>query len=201
MRGPGAGNRRPTRNRDVDWDAWPVQEYLAENYRELHPSDAAVIRHHSDFHRQFSLGAIERSLEFGAGPNLYPLMLAAVASRRIEAVEIGAGNVAYLTRPLCEGPDESWQTFYALCRRPRTWRSSPSSATPSPSPCARAATSSHPSWRTCRATAWGRRRIGPDARCTGLWYRRSSLPTPSGSRSPASTRTAPCPTTATRAWC
>jgi hypothetical protein len=111
------GRRQPTRSRDVDWDTWPVEEYLAENYRELHPCDAAVIRHHSAFYRQFAPGAVERSLEFGAGPNLYPLMLAAAASRRIEAVEVGAGNVAYLTRQLDAGPDESWQAFYALCRR------------------------------------------------------------------------------------
>ncbi|MGW7466082.1 class I SAM-dependent methyltransferase [Streptomyces xantholiticus] len=117
MSDPPAGNRESTRNRDVDWGGWPVQEYLAENYRELHPCDAAVIRHHSGFYRQFAPGSIERSLEFGAGPNLYPLMLAAAASRRVEAVELGAGNVAYLTRQLREGPDESWQPFYALCRR------------------------------------------------------------------------------------
>jgi hypothetical protein len=101
----------------VDWNTWPVQDYLAENYRELHPADAAVIRHHAGFYRQFAPQSVERSLEFGAGPNLYPLMLATAASRRIEAVELGAGNVAYLTRQLSEGPDESWQAFYALCRR------------------------------------------------------------------------------------
>ncbi|GGT25329.1 hypothetical protein GCM10010271_31100 [Streptomyces kurssanovii] len=117
MSGPSAGRPRPTRNQDMDWDEWPVQDYLAENYRVLHPCDAAVIRHHSSFYRQFAPGSIQRSLEFGAGPNLYPLMLAAAASRRIEAVELGAGNVAYLTRQLREGPDESWQAFYALCRR------------------------------------------------------------------------------------
>lgn len=53
MSDPPPGPRPPTRNRDVDWDTWPVQAYLAENYRELHPCDAAVIRHHSGFYRQF----------------------------------------------------------------------------------------------------------------------------------------------------
>lgn len=50
------------------------------------------------------------------GPNLCPLMLAA-ASRRIDAVECGAGNITCLTGQLREGPDESRQAFYALCRR------------------------------------------------------------------------------------
>lgn len=110
--GPG-----PIRNDDADWDNWPVEDYLAENYRELHPSDAAVIAHHAAFYRTLASGSIARSVEFGAGPNLYPLMLAASVSRRIDAVEAGAANVAYLTRQLRHGPDDSWRPFYALCRR------------------------------------------------------------------------------------
>jgi MFS family permease len=106
----------PRRNDDADWDRWPVQDYLAENYRELHPCDADVIRHHSAFYRQLAPGSINRSLEFGAGPNLYPLMLPAAASRRIHAVESSAANIAYLTGQLTDGPDESWQAFYTLCR-------------------------------------------------------------------------------------
>lgn len=106
----------PTRNDDVDWDSWPVQDYLGENYRELHPSDAAVIAHHSAFYRQFAPASAARSLEFGAGPNLYPLMLAAAASRRIDAVEASAAGVAYLTRQLEQPPDASWSPFYELCR-------------------------------------------------------------------------------------
>ncbi|GAA2472960.1 class I SAM-dependent methyltransferase [Streptomyces longisporus] len=106
-----------THNDDVDWDRWPVADYLAENYRDLHPSDAAVITHHSAFYRRFPPGSIERSVEFGAGPNLYPLILAAAASRRIEAVDAGASNIAYLERQIQCGPDASWLPFHALCRR------------------------------------------------------------------------------------
>ncbi|AZP15728.1 class I SAM-dependent methyltransferase [Streptomyces aquilus] len=106
-----------THNDDVDWDRWPVADYLAENYRELHPSDAAVIAHHSAFYRRFAPGEIARSVEFGAGPNLYPLILASAASRRIEAVEAGAGNIAYLERQILCGPEASWLPFHALCRR------------------------------------------------------------------------------------
>ncbi|GAA1528856.1 hypothetical protein GCM10009730_42630 [Streptomyces albidochromogenes] len=109
--------RPPTRNDDVDWDSWPVQDYLAENYRELHPSDAAVITHHSEFYRRFAPRSAARTVEFGAGPNLYPLMLAAAASRRVDAVEAGASGVAYLTQQLDQGPDDSWRPFYDLCRR------------------------------------------------------------------------------------
>jgi hypothetical protein len=75
-------------------------------------------------------------VEFGAGPNLYPLMLAAAASRQIDAVEAGAANVEYLRRQLPapegnlsrtperteghgteRGPDANWRVFYAYCRR------------------------------------------------------------------------------------
>ncbi|MDQ1042955.1 hypothetical protein QFZ76_001191 [Streptomyces sp. V4I2] len=113
---PTAGKAVPTHNDDVDWDSWPVADYLAENYREVHPSDAAVIAHHSAFYRRLTPGGLGRSVEFGAGPNLYPLILAAAASRRIDAVEAGAGNVAYLQRQILSGPDASWLPFHALCR-------------------------------------------------------------------------------------
>ncbi|MER7515677.1 class I SAM-dependent methyltransferase [Streptomyces sp. NPDC126499] len=106
----------PRRNRDADWDAWPVGRYLAENYRQMHPCDRGVIHHHSAFYRQFAPGALTRTLELGAGPNLYPLMLAAGASRRIDALEPSAANLAYLRRQLTYGPEDSWEPFYALCR-------------------------------------------------------------------------------------
>jgi len=106
-----------THNDDVDWDRWPVVDYLAENYRDVHPSDAAVIAHHSAFYRRLAPHSLTRTVEFGAGPNLYPLILAAAASRRIDAVEAGAGNVAYLERQIVCGPEASWLPFHALCRR------------------------------------------------------------------------------------
>ena len=114
--GHGTRDGSARRNADADWDRWPVRDYLAENYRQLHPSDEAVIRHHSAFYRRFRPDSIGRSLEFGAGPNLYPLMAATAASRRIDAQEPSAANITYLTAQLSEGPDESWQVFYALCR-------------------------------------------------------------------------------------
>jgi hypothetical protein len=104
------------RDAQADWDRWPVGDYLAENYRQLHPSDDAVIAHHSAFWRRFAPGELARSLEFGAGPNLYPLMLAAAASRRVDAVDRSAACVAYLESQLRDGPDASWLPFYARCR-------------------------------------------------------------------------------------
>ncbi|MFG2309876.1 class I SAM-dependent methyltransferase [Streptomyces sp. NPDC048566] len=106
-----------TLNDDVDWDGWPLEDYLAENYRTLHPCDAAVIAHHSAFYREIPPGGIGRSVEIGAGPNLYPLILATGASRRVDAVEAGAANVAYLRGQVADGPDASWLPFHALCRR------------------------------------------------------------------------------------
>ncbi|MET7982693.1 MULTISPECIES: class I SAM-dependent methyltransferase [unclassified Streptomyces] len=103
-------------NDDVNWDSWPVEDYLTENYRELHPSDAAVITHHSAFYREFAPDGVARSVEIGAGPNLYPLILASAASRRIDAVEAGASNAAYLEQQLNGPPDRSWLPFHALCR-------------------------------------------------------------------------------------
>ncbi|GAB2727700.1 class I SAM-dependent methyltransferase [Streptomyces bullii] len=105
-----------THNDDVDWNRWPVADYLAENYREVHPADAAVIAHHSAFYRRLAPGSVARSVEFGAGPNLFPLILASAVSRRIDAVEAGASNVAYLEEQILHRPDASWLPFHALCR-------------------------------------------------------------------------------------
>ncbi|MFH9728107.1 class I SAM-dependent methyltransferase [Streptomyces sp. NPDC017254] len=107
---------RVRRNRDADWNAWPVADYLAENYRELHPIDIGVIRHHSAVYRRYAPGGLDRTLELGAGPNLYPLMPAGAAARRIDALEPSAASVRYLRGQLARGPDDSWQPFYALCR-------------------------------------------------------------------------------------
>jgi hypothetical protein len=103
------------RNADVDWHAWPVERYIAENYAELHPADAAVIDHHSAFYRGLPPDGLGVTLEFGAGPNLYPLMLAAACSRRIVAAEPSDASVAYLRRQL-PAPDAHWSAFYDRCR-------------------------------------------------------------------------------------
>lgn len=100
------------RNADVDWDQWPVADYIVENYRELHPSDAAVIDHHSIHLARFGKDRFERSLELGAGPNLYPLLLVSACSRQIDAVEPSAASVAYLRQQLAEGPAAHWLPFY-----------------------------------------------------------------------------------------
>jgi hypothetical protein len=104
------------RNADVDWDRWPVEDYLTENYRQLHPSDAAIIDHHAAYLRRLPPGGLPRSLEFGAGPNLYPLLLVGACCRDINAVEPSASNVAYLRRQLGSGMDASWEPFYERCR-------------------------------------------------------------------------------------
>jgi hypothetical protein len=105
------------RNGDVDWDRWPVTDYIAENYRELHSADALVIEHHSSYLSGLAPDSVDRSLELGAGPNLYPLMLVSGCSRAIDAVDTSAVNVAYLRRQLAHGPDEHWAQFYDRCRQ------------------------------------------------------------------------------------
>jgi len=113
----GALPDRPVRNSEVDWNRWPVQDYLAENYRRLHLSDAAIIDHHSAYYRAIPPDSLDRSLELGAGPNLYPLLLAAACSCRIHAVDPSAANVGYLRRQVTQGPDASWTPFYQRCRQ------------------------------------------------------------------------------------
>jgi hypothetical protein len=112
----GADRDGVLRNGDVDWHDWPVAQYISENYAQLHAADAAVIDHHSAYYQRLGADSLARSLEFGAGPNLYPLMLAAGCSRQIDALELSSANVAYLNAQLADGPDENWLPFYQRCR-------------------------------------------------------------------------------------
>jgi hypothetical protein len=119
----------PIRNRDVDWDAWPVQDCLTENYRQMHPADLAVIEHHSRFYREFEPDSFNQSVEFGAGPNLcrsrqpdLPDSLEQ-ALRRVEvrrgdadSVEPDAYDLASM-HFVAESVTEDQDEFRALCAR------------------------------------------------------------------------------------
>jgi hypothetical protein len=58
----------PLTNRDVDWDRWPVTEYLDEVYRAIQPEDEAVLVHHSAFYRQFAPGPVRPVWSWAPGP-------------------------------------------------------------------------------------------------------------------------------------
>ena len=90
--------------------------YLAENYRNLHESDDAVITHHSAAYRELPAGSLGRAVEIGTGPNLYPLFLASGAARRIDAVDCSEAGLRYLRRQLTEGPEPIWEPFWHRCR-------------------------------------------------------------------------------------
>jgi len=107
---------RPWRNADVDWDRWPVSTYLTENYRRLHAIDDSVLMHHSSVYRDLLPGSLGRTVEVGAGPNLYPLFLASGAARHIDAVDRSAAGLGYLRSQLATGPDPSWQPYWLRCR-------------------------------------------------------------------------------------
>jgi len=104
------------RNADVDWDRWPVPTYLAENYREFHACDDAVIVHHSAVYRALGRDSLARAVELGAGPNLYPLFLASGAARRIDAVDRSAAGLGYLRQQITDGPDPMWLPYWRRCR-------------------------------------------------------------------------------------
>jgi hypothetical protein len=93
-----------------------VATYLAENYRELHASDDAVLVHHAAFYRDLAPDGVDRAVEIGAGPNLYPLFLASGAARHIDAVDRSAAGLDYLRRQLADGPDPFWEPYWRRCR-------------------------------------------------------------------------------------
>lgn len=117
--GPSAacGNPRQVHNGDVAWDGFDTGGYVADNYATLHDFDRQIITTLSPYYRALRPGSLASSLDIGTGPNVYPLMLAAAASRRLEALDYSASNVAYL-RGICrDGADPSWHPFWQLCRQ------------------------------------------------------------------------------------
>lgn len=106
----------PLRNADVSWDGFDVEGYLEDNYSSLHDVDRTILRELSPYYAGIPAGSVERSLDVGTGPNLYPLMLASAASRRLEALDHSAANVAYLRRTVRSGAGPAWDPFWALCR-------------------------------------------------------------------------------------
>ena len=111
------GATSPSANGDVAWDDFDTASYLADNYATLHDFDRRIIATLSPYYRALGPGSLASSLDVGTGPNLYPLMLVAAASRRLEALERSARNVTYLQRARREGADPCWTPFWELCRR------------------------------------------------------------------------------------
>ena len=107
----------PRPNGDVPWDDFDTAGYVADNYATLHDLDRRIITDLSPYYRALPPGSLRSSLDIGTGPNLYPLMLVAAASRRLESLERSAGNVAYLRRTCREGADPYWIPFWQLCRQ------------------------------------------------------------------------------------
>jgi hypothetical protein len=103
-------------NADVDWNRWPVSTYLAENYRDYHVSDDAVIVHHSAFYRGLAPKSLTRTVEIGTGPNLYPLLLASGAAQHIDAVDRSHTGLSYLRHQLAQRPDPMWDPYWQRCR-------------------------------------------------------------------------------------
>lgn len=103
------------RNTDVDWNRWPVSTYLAENYQDYHVSDDAVITHHSALYRDLAPESLRRTVEVGAGPNLYPLLLASGAARRIDAIDRSPAGLNYLHHQITHGSDAIWHPYWQRC--------------------------------------------------------------------------------------
>lgn len=118
---PHRDRRRPSRspllhNSDVSWDGFDTEGYLADNYATLHDFDRSIICALSPYYRSLAGGSVARSLDVGTGPNLYPLMLAAAASRQLESLDHSAANVAHLRSVVERGAAPHWQPFWRLCR-------------------------------------------------------------------------------------
>ena len=78
--------------------------YLAENYRDLHAERRCGDRAPLGGLPRSRAGSLERSVEIGTGPNLYPLFLASGAARHIDAVDRSAGRARLPPAAAHRGP-------------------------------------------------------------------------------------------------
>jgi hypothetical protein len=104
------------RNADVLWDDFDTGGYVAANYATLHELDRQIITELAPYYAALPAAGLATTLDVGTGPNLYPLMLAAAASRRLESVEPSAANREYLHKVCEQGADACWLEFWRLCR-------------------------------------------------------------------------------------
>jgi NNMT/PNMT/TEMT family len=106
------------RNGDYDWSQFDSESYFQHYYGEPHPDDDRVIALTVEaFKRAPPEGALLRTLDVGAGPNLYPSFAAMPRAREITAWEFAQPNIDWLARELeSESVRPQWRHFWNVTR-------------------------------------------------------------------------------------
>jgi len=104
-------------NADVDWEGFPADPYLKNNYSKLAEDDRQILEHMRDFFA--GAGAVGGSgLDVGCGPNFYPSMAQLPFCDNVTLIDFCSRNVDRMSEEIGRdhGPDPSWDAFWAVLR-------------------------------------------------------------------------------------
>lgn len=102
------------KNKDYSWDEFDPQRYLAANYRTILPPDREIFTSLVEFYHEHQPRG--HFLEIGCGPNLYPVLAALPYANRLDLIEYGERNVAFLKRQT-QSLSAYWNQWIRLLRR------------------------------------------------------------------------------------
>lgn len=113
------------RNEAAPWSDFDPDRYSKDNYANIYPEDAEIIRFASSFLIEAFDGRlpVRRAVDVGAGPNLYPALMMLPWTEHITFTEHAPLNIDWLKANLIDGPDEwSWRPFWTLMADQRGYR-------------------------------------------------------------------------------
>ena len=106
---------------NINWDNFPTESYLQNNYKQLHEEDIKIMQLETDFYKHIE--PIESSIEVGTGPNLYPILTMFPFTKKITATDISRNNLNFLNRQKTK-PSPIWQEYWqTLAKNDSAYRS------------------------------------------------------------------------------
>ncbi|HVZ99396.1 MAG TPA: hypothetical protein VG841_03670 [Caulobacterales bacterium] len=109
-------SQSPSSNSAYDWSKFDSEAYFQHYYGEPHPDDDQVVRLIVDAFKKLPED-LERSIDVGTGPNLFPLFSVMPRVRSLTAWEYAASNVAWLKQELESSSLRSqWRHWWDVAR-------------------------------------------------------------------------------------
>lgn len=98
IRLPSMVNTKVVRNADAPWEEFKSERYFADNYSTVLSADREIIERVSEFFgRAFEhRGPVDRAIDVGSGPNLYPALLMLPWTRQILFTDYSTRNISWL---------------------------------------------------------------------------------------------------------
>lgn len=110
---PDSSLRTAGTNLDYDWEQFDCDAYVLSNYSHISNPDRVILEHLIDLHRGLPIGG--EMIEIGAGPNLFPLIVASVYRDRILVTDISDVNLSYLKHQIAlPVVSEPWNLWLSL---------------------------------------------------------------------------------------